>query len=117
MALFYSALTAGLILSGLVGDRILASLWASLASIPLSFLIHRRITYSDTRYEGAQWARFVLIAVSNLAINLGVMQGSRWLGWPFWAALVVGWFLVPVSNFLLNAAWVFRTRTLLSLDR
>lgn len=117
MTLLYSGLTAGLILSRLVEDRILASLCASLATIPLSFLVHRRVTYRDTRYQRSQWLRFGLIALTNLAINMGVMKGSEALGWPFWSALAVGWVLVPGVNYLLNAIWVFQTRTLLSLDR
>ena len=117
MTLLYSALTAGLILGRLVEDRTLASLCASFATIPLSFLIHRRVTYRDTRYQRSQWLRFGVIALTNLAINMGAMKGSEMLHRPFWAALIVGWVLVPVVNYLLNAIWVFRTRTLLSLDR
>lgn len=117
MTLLYSGLTAGLISGHVMSDRTLASVVASLMTIPLSFVIHRQVTYRDTDYQRVQWRRFTVVALTNLALNAGLMAGTAALRWPYGVALIVGWILVPTANYLLNALWVFRTRNILALDR
>ena len=113
----YTAVTAGLILSGLTPDRVIASAWATLASLPVSFIAHRLITYRDTEYAPVQWGRFAVVSLGTLGLNTGLMLASRALGWPFWIAIGFGWFAGPAATYVLNALWVFRTRKFLALDR
>jgi putative flippase GtrA len=109
----YTAVTAGLI--GFAFDRVLSAAIGSLVTIPLSFFVHRRITYADAGADGSQFGRFVITALSSLAINVGLMAASEMLGWSHWIALATGWFLVPIANYTINALWVFRTKTFLRL--
>jgi putative flippase GtrA len=109
----YTAVAAGLIAVGL--DRVAAAAIGSLVTIPLSFFVHRRITYADAGVDGSQFGRFLITALSSLAINVGLMGVSEMLGWSHWIALAIGWFLVPIANYAINALWVFRTKTFLRL--
>ena len=34
---------------------------------------------------------------------------------PYWIALTFGWIAIPIANYTINALWVFRTKTFLSL--
>jgi putative flippase GtrA len=115
--LSYTLLTAGFISGHLIADPTLASAIASAIVIPLSFLIHRRITYADVTPERAQWKRYLFIAVSNFVIATGSMKLVSLAGWPYWIALVIGWVVIPIVNYTVNAVWVFQAKRLLSLDR
>ena len=117
VTLFYTALTVALITSDMVADPTLASAVASIATLPLSFLVHRRFTYVDAAHVGGQWERFAIIAASNFAINVGLMKGAGAWHWPYWTALALGWVVVPAVNYTINAVWVFRTKTFLSVSR
>ena len=109
----YTAVTAGAISFGI--DRIWAAVLGSAVAIPLSYVVHRRITYVDAANDNSQFSRFAVIAISSLAINVGLMGGSEMLGLSHWIALAIGWFLVPIANYTINALWVFRTKTFLKL--
>jgi putative flippase GtrA len=115
VTLIYTLLTAGLIMGPLAGHRVWASAAASVVTIPISFLVHRRITYADTPRHTGQSTRFTLIALANLLVNTGNMTLSAELHWPFWTALMAGWVIVPMVNFALNTLWVFRAARFLGL--
>ena len=117
VTLFYTLLTVGLYKGHLIGDPTWASAVACIVSQPVSFLSHRMITYADVAPDATQWKRFGIIALSTFAISTGSMKLVDLLGWPFWIALVIGWVLVPVANYVINAIWVFRAKNLLALDR
>jgi putative flippase GtrA len=117
VTLFYTLLTATLISGGVVGDPTLASAIASFVTLPISFLVHRRFTYVDAARRSGQWERFALIAAANFVINVGAMKGAGAMHLPYWSALAFGWVVVPVVNYTINALWVFRTKTFLSLER
>jgi putative flippase GtrA len=116
ITLFYSLLTAGLILGPLAMPRVWASLVASLVVIPVSFAAHKRITYGDTARSAHRFTRFATLGAANLFVNVADMRLTELLHWPFWVALLAGWVIVPVVNFLLNTFWVFRARRLLALE-
>jgi putative flippase GtrA len=117
VTLFYSLLTVALVSGRLVNDPTAASAMASLISLPLSFLVHRRFTYADAGSDRSQWQRFVTIAASNFAFTVASMKAVDLLHWPYWIGLVAGWVVIPMLNYTINALWVFRTRTFLALDR
>ncbi len=116
VTLFYTLLTIALISWALPSSPTLASAIASLVTLPVSFVVHRRVTYRDVSPEAAQWQRFAFVAAINFALNVGLMGASDRLGISYWAALAAGWILVPVANYVVTAIWVFRAKTLLRLD-
>ena len=117
VTLFYTFLTVGLLSGHVVDDPTFASAIASLVTLPISFLVHRAITYADVASERAQWTRFAIIAVSNFALNIGLMKAIDLLHWPYWIALIIGWVLIPLVNYTINALWVFRAKTFWGLHR
>lgn len=112
----YSLLTAALIAGPSAGHRVEASAIASLVMIPISFLAHRRFTYADTARRANQTGRFALLALVNFGLNVGDMHLSAQFHWPYWTAILAGWFLIPTVNFVINTVWVFRAPRLLSID-
>ena len=116
VALTYSILTAGFIVGPLALDRIWASVVASVLIIPVSFVAHKRITYADTARQSHRFDRFAVVGVANLIVNVTDMSLTELFHWPFWIAILAGWVIVPLMNFLLNTVWVFRARRLLALD-
>lgn len=115
MALLYNGLTVAFYKGGLTNDPTWASVWASLLIIPVSFLSHRHTTYADVARHHAQIWRYAVIAVTTFVLNTGTMKLVDLNRWPFWIALIVTWFLVPASNYLINALWIFRVDGLLAL--
>jgi putative flippase GtrA len=117
VTLFYTLLTVGLISGHVISDPTLACAFAFVITQPVSYLSHRLITYADVASDRSQWRRFGTIALAGFAVTTGTMKLDVVLGWPYWIALVIGWFLIPVVNYLINAVWVFRAKSLLALDR
>jgi putative flippase GtrA len=117
VTLFYTLVTATLISGKIIADPTLASAIASVVTLPISFLVHRRFTYADTKREQGQWERFALIAVANFVVNVGAMKAADAMHFPYWSALAFGWVVVPVVNYAINVLWVFRSKTFLSLGR
>ena len=116
VALFYSLLTAGMVSLWDVRDTVLASAIASLITMPVSYFVHRRITYVDAAHDPAQWKRYSFLAASNFVINVGLMAAVGHLLWPYWIALVTGWIVVPIANHIINVLLVFRTKSFFTLD-
>jgi putative flippase GtrA len=112
----YTGVTAGLIASGAVTSPTMASVIGSLLTLPLSFLVHRRVTYADVEPGGSQFGRFSVLAAANFSLNAGLMTAVHAIGWSYWIALATGWVVVPVVNYGINGLWVFRTKTFLSLE-
>ncbi|MBI1212294.1 MAG: hypothetical protein GC190_12580 [Alphaproteobacteria bacterium] len=117
VTLFYTLVTVALISGHVIADPTAASVVASLITLPLSFLAHRRFTYVDATRERGQWERFAVVAASNFLINVGLMKGVDTWQWPYWTALALGWVVVPILNYTINAVWVFRINSLLSIRR
>ena len=115
VTVLYSGITLVLTVGHIAESRVWASAIASLIVIPLSFLAHRRVTYKDTAHTYGQFLRFGVIAAVNFSVNIGLMLSSELLGLSIWAALVIGWILVPSINFTINTIWVFRAKRFLGL--
>jgi putative flippase GtrA len=117
VTLFYSLVTILLVSARLVQDPSVASVIASLVTLPVAFFVHRAVTYVDVPFDRAQGARFGVVAVSNLLIAAGAMKAVDLLHGPYGIGLAIGWVLIPLFNYTVNVVWVFRAKTLLSLHR
>jgi len=115
VTLVYSLVTIALVSGGIEQDPTVASVLASLITFPVAFMVHKAITYVDVPFDRAQWLRFGIIALCNLVIAAGSMKAVDLVHMPYGIGLAIGWVLIPVFNYTINAVWVFRTATFLSL--
>jgi len=107
--------TIVLVSGGIEQDPTVASVFASLITFPVAFVVHKAVTYVDVPFNRAQWIRFGVIALCNLMIAAGAMKAVDLLQMPYGIGLAIGWLLIPAINYTINAIWVFRTPRFLSL--
>jgi putative flippase GtrA len=117
VSLLNTALTVGFLKSGLIRDPAIAISIATLMTMPVSFTIHRRITYADAPACQRQWPRFVLLSLSSLVCGAAAMKAAQAMHGSYWLGLAFAWVAIPTANYLMNAFYVFRVRTLLRLER
>lgn len=104
----YAAVTT-LLVSGLGMAPIVASVFGYCASVPMSFLGHRRFSFRSQGRWTVEAVRFVATQALNIAVTAAAMYaatavfGARY-GWGMVAAVI----LVPIANFLVMNFWVFR---------
>lgn len=105
--LIYAAVTT-LLVSGAGAPPVPASIAGYCASVPMSFLGHRRFSFRSNGQWTAEAVRFGLAQALNIAVTAGAMQLALWrtgtYGWGMVAAVI----LVPIANFLFMNFWVFR---------
>lgn len=116
VTLVYTVLALCLHEGGVIADATLASVAAYLATQPIAFLAHKHLTFPDASRQHSSWHRFGAMSLAGLAITAGSMKVISVLGMPFWFGLVIGWVCIPIANFFISAVWIFRTRTLLSIN-
>jgi len=119
LTLAYTLATALLIQTGVCGTPTLASAVASLGLIPFSYGAHRTWTYPDSRAaasRGSEVLRFLQVYAFTFMANVGLMALSGALGLPYWVALVTGWVVIPVMNFILNGVLVFKPASLMTVE-
>ncbi|MBC7665796.1 MAG: GtrA family protein, partial [Caulobacter sp.] len=79
-------------------------------TIPLSYLLHRRISF-DVRPSATlrEFARYVLAQLSQFALGfVGIVVAVEWLHWRPWFALASVSFVMMAYGFLASSTWVFR---------
>lgn len=104
----YAAVTA-LLVSGLGVGPIPASVVGYCASVPMSFLGHKRFSFRSQGHWTAEAVRFVATQALNIAVTAGSMAGATlWLGGAYWWGMIAAVVLVPIANFLFMNLWVFR---------
>jgi glycosyltransferase involved in cell wall biosynthesis/putative flippase GtrA len=81
-----------------------------LITIPLSYLLHRRVSFALP--HGAQWrefARFVATQLSQFALGFLLMAAAiESLGWRPWVAMAIVSAAMMAYGFLASSTWVFR---------
>ena len=117
ITVFYSAFVTILVLGGIVDSPTLAAVIASLATAPVSYAIHSRITYPDVRHNRGGVLRFAVITIASFIVVTVSMKIVTEAGLPFWVGLMIGWFVVPVVTYLINTVWVFRAKSLFRVSR
>jgi putative flippase GtrA len=103
----YAAVTALLVHLGM--PPVTASIAGYCASVPASFLGHRRFSFRSNGHWTSEALRFVFTQAINIAVTAGSMQAATaWLGAPFWWGMIAAVILVPIANFAAMNLWVFR---------
>ena len=116
VTLFYTLVTVGLLKGHVVRDPTLATAMASILTLPVSFLAHRRITYADVANHKTQWTRFIVLSGMNFVISTGSMKVVDLCGAPYWVGLIIGFILVPLANYTVSTLWVFKTTKFFALE-
>lgn len=88
---------------------VIATLWAFLAGVAVSYLLNRRYTFRSGRPHRAAAPRFFAVSAVGFVLNGAVM----WFLIGFWAvpylvAQVAASTLVLIWNFSANRWWTFR---------
>ncbi|MFI4933524.1 MAG: GtrA family protein [Caulobacterales bacterium] len=91
----------------------LGPIWSSVAgylsSVGVSYVGNSLLTFRRPVMHGPQFARFAVISLAGLAINLSIIfVFTRFFGWPLKLALVPVVLVVPASTFLMAKFWAFR---------
>jgi putative flippase GtrA len=77
-----------------------------------SSLIHKPLIISFARLRSGRILKFAGVGVSGVIINTSLLYVlSRWAGLPLLAASAIAVELAAISNYLLNDAWTFGTRS------
>jgi len=86
-----------------------ASVLGYIASVPASFLGHRRFSFRSNGHWTMEAVRFVCAQALNIAVTAGSMHAAvTMLGSRYWAGMVLAVILVPIANFVFMNVWVFR---------
>ena len=103
----YALVTAGLVHAG--AEPVIASVAGYCASVPASFLGHRRFSFRSNGHWTAEALRFVFAQAVNIAVTAGSMRAATaWFHAPYWWGMVAAVILVPAANFAAMNLWVFR---------
>jgi putative flippase GtrA len=91
---------------------VIATLWAFLAGVAVSYLLNRRYTFRSGRPHRAAAPRFFAVSAGGFALNGAVMWFliESW-GVPYLIAQVVATAFVLIWNFSANRWWTFRAGT------
>ncbi len=104
----YALVTAALVsLAGV--PPVPASIAGYCASVPASFLGHRRFSFRSEGHWTLEAVRFLFTQAVNIAVTAGAMHAATaWLGAPYWWGMAAAVILVPIANFAAMNLWVFR---------
>ena len=104
----YALVTAALV-SGLGVAPVPASIAGYCASVPMSFLGHRRFSFRSHGRWTAEALRFVAAQALNIAVTALSMHGTvHWFGGAWYWGMAAAVILVPIANFAFMNLWVFR---------
>ena len=90
-------------------DPTIASVIAFIVTLPIGYLAHKRITFSDSSHDAFQPVRFAVATAASFVLAVG---GMYWIteiaGRNYIFGIAWIWFIIPTMNFVLYLLWVFR---------
>ena len=109
ITVFYSLAVVALVRSLDPISPVWASVLAFIVTLPLSWLAHGRISFSDRPRDVFQPVRFACSTVSSFMIAVG---GMYWItnigGHHYLFGILWNWLVIPGMNFAGYMFWVFR---------
>lgn len=88
----------------------LASMVAFVISVPVAYLAHANISFSDRSFDRFQPLRFASSTAVSFVVSIG---GMYWIteiaGYSYLFGIAWNWLIIPAMNFLSSMFWVFRT--------
>ena len=90
-------------------DPTVASVIAFIITLPIGYLAHRGVTFSDSKHDALQPLRFCVTAATSFVLAVG---GMYWItevaGHDYLLGIAWTWFIIPATNFVIYLLWVFR---------
>ena len=87
----------------------MASVLAFIVTLPVGYLAHGRVTFSDRPYDTLQPLRFAVSTGTSFIVAVG---GMYWIteiaGRNYLLGIAWNWLIIPATNFLTYMFWVFR---------
>ncbi len=87
-----------------------ASIVAFVITLPIAYLAHSRVSFSDRLHDKAEPLRFVLSTAANLVVAVG---GMYWIteiaDRSYLLGIAWNWLVIPAMNFASYMLWVFRS--------
>jgi putative flippase GtrA len=88
---------------------LVANLVGYVAAAGVSYLGNALVTFRRPVLSASQMRRFVVVSLTALALNQGIVFACvRGLGWPLALALVPVILVVPASSFVFAKVWAFQ---------
>jgi putative flippase GtrA len=88
-----------------------ASSFGFALSIAVSYVAQRRWVFADTVRVRSSLPRFLGVVAVGFSLNAAIVWfGTEMLAAHYAGAQAVAFVLVPLSNYLLNGLWTFRSR-------
>lgn len=87
----------------------MASVLAFIATLPVCYLAHGRVTFSDRPFDMFQPLRFAFSTGTSFIVAVG---GMYWIteiaGRSYLLGIAWNWLIIPAMNFFSYMFWVFR---------
>jgi putative flippase GtrA len=87
----------------------IASIIAFIIIVPVAYLAHGRVSFSDRPYDTFQPLRFAVSTTASFTVAVG---GMYWIteiaGHSYLLGIAWNWLMIPTMNFLTYMFWVFR---------
>lgn len=88
----------------------LASVFAFAVTLPVAYLAHGKVSFSDSPYDHFQPLRFVISTATSFILSTGGMYViTEVAGWSYLLGIAWNWLTIPAMNFISYMFWVFRT--------
>ncbi len=86
-----------------------ASAVAFAVLLPIAYLAHRSVAFSDAASDPLQPLRFAVSTAATFLIAVGGMYAvTEIFGRSYLFGIALNWALIPAANFLIYLFWVFR---------
>jgi len=87
----------------------LASVVAFAISVPVAYLAHAKVSFSDSPFDKLQPLRFVISTATSFILSIGGMYLiTEVAGQCYLFGIAWNWLTIPGMNFLSYMLWVFR---------
>lgn len=88
----------------------IASIIAFATTMPVAYLAHVKISFSDSSNDKFQPMRFAFVTTASFIVAIG---GMYWItelaGRSYLLGIAWNWLIIPAMNFISYMIWVFRT--------
>lgn len=109
VSLFYSVAVIACVWLLRPIDATIASIVAFVITVPVAYLAHSKLSFSDRPYDRVQPLRFAVSTTASFIVAIG---GMYWIteiaGRSYLLGIAWNWMIIPAMNFVTYMIWVFR---------